>query len=230
MTGLISVVIVSYRDDPFLPGAIESVLAQDDPAIELLVVDNEPSGAVAEIVMRYSGEPVRRITSEGTTVGAGRNAGARAARGSLLAFLDADDLWPLERLAAARSALADGQGLDGVFGRACTFSDRGVTPIADPAHAARIAGPPQEARMITAAVFRRPGYDRVGPFDAETVLGSELDWVARAEDARLRLGWIDEVVLLRRSHAGNTTRARPEEYGGYARTMKRIIDRRRGRP
>jgi glycosyltransferase involved in cell wall biosynthesis len=227
MTELLSVVILSHRQAPLLPAAIDSVLDQEDRALELLVVEHEPSAAVTEIIERYGNERVRHLDSGGMTPGAGRNAGAAAATGSLLAFLDGDDLWPRGRLAAARSALADDRGLDGIFGRVCTFSDRDVTPISDPAHAARIAGPPQAARMITAAVFRRPGYDRVGPFDAETVLGSELDWVARAEDASLRFGWIDGVMLLRRSHAGNTTRNR-REYVGYTRAMKRIIDRRRG--
>jgi glycosyltransferase involved in cell wall biosynthesis len=229
MTELVSVVVLAHGHAPLLPAAIDSVLDQGDPAVELLVVEHEPSEAVAEVVARHGDEPVR-LCSGGKTPGAARNAGASGANGSLLAFLDGDDLWPRGRLAAARAALGEDPGLDAVFGRVRVFPDRGAPPIADPAHAARIAGKPEAGRMITAAVLRRPAFERVGRFDEETVLGSELDWIARADDAGLRFGWLEDVSLLRRSHPTNTTRTHPDEYAGYARALKQVIDRRRARP
>ena len=229
MTALVSVVIVSYRDAGLLPAAIDSVLAQDDPALELVVVDNERSGSVAEVVDRYRGRPLRMIPGGLSTTGAGRNTGVAAARGSLLAFLDADDLWPPAGLAAARAALASDPALDGVFGRVRRFVDAEASPIADPDRAAGSAEAPRAARMITAALLDRASFDRVGPFDEAARLGDQIDWVARAADAGLRFGRIDDVVLLRRSHSANTTRERRDEYGEYARVLKQIMDRRRGR-
>ncbi|HEX3561683.1 MAG TPA: glycosyltransferase family A protein [Solirubrobacterales bacterium] len=226
---LVSVAILAHGHARLLPAAIESVLGQGDPELELLVVEHEPSDQVAEILDRYRDTPLQHLASGGDTPGAARNAGVSAAAGSLLAFLDADDLWPPRRLAAGRSALESDPDLHAAFGRVQTFQDRPGTPIAEPAEAAKVAGPTQTARMITAAVFRRASLERVGPFDAETVLGSEIEWVARAEDAGLRFGWLDDVVLLRRSHDENTTRLHRREYGDYARVLKRVIDRRRGR-
>jgi glycosyltransferase involved in cell wall biosynthesis len=225
----LSVVILAHGHAALLPAAIGSVLAQGDAEIELLVVEHEPSEQVAEILDRYADTPRRHLTSGGETPGAARNAGIAAAGGSLLAFLDADDLWLPGRLAAGRSALESDPDLDAVFGRVRIFDDHSGTPITDPAEAAEAAGPPQAGRAVTAALFRRRSLERVGPFDAETVLGSELDWIARAEDAGLRFARLDDVVQLRRSHADNTTRTHREEYGDYARALKRVIDRRRGR-
>lgn len=229
MVALVSVVVLAHGHARLLPAAIESVLGQGDPELELLVVEHEPSDQVAEILDRYRDTPLQHLATDGDTPGAARNAGVSAAAGSLLAFLDADDLWPPRRLAAGRSALESDQALDAVFGSVRTFQDRSGAPIADPAEAAKVADLAQTARMVTAAVFRRTSLERVGPFDAETVLGSEIEWVARAEDAGLRFGWLDDVVLLRRSHAENTTRIHRREYGDYARALKQVIDRRRGR-
>jgi glycosyltransferase involved in cell wall biosynthesis len=229
MTELVSVVILAHGYARLLPAAIGTALNQEIPELELLVVEPEPSDQVAQILDRYGDTPVRHLASDGDTPGAGRNAGVSAASGSLLAFLDADDLWPPRRLVAGRSALESDPDLDAAFGRMRTFQDRRGTPIAEPAEAAKVAGPPQTARMITAAVFRRASLERVGPFDTETLLGSEMEWVARAEDAGLRFGRLDDVVLLRRSHPENTTRIHRREYGDYARVLKQVIDRRRGR-
>jgi glycosyltransferase involved in cell wall biosynthesis len=229
MTESISVVILAHGHGALLPAAIRSVLDQDDPDLELIVIEHELSDQVAGIIERHRDLPLRHLTSGGDTPGAARNAGISAATAELLAFLDADDLWPPHRLAAGRSALKSEPDQDAVFGRVRAFDDRSGTPITDPAEAAQLAGPPQAGRAITAAVFRRASIERVGAFNAETVLGSEIEWVARAEDAGLRFGRLDDTMLLRRSHAENTTRTHRQEYGDYARALKRVIDRRRGR-
>jgi glycosyltransferase involved in cell wall biosynthesis len=228
MAELVSVVILAHGHARLLPAALGCVLDQGDPNLEVLVVEHEPSDAIARILEQQSGAPMRQLASGGGTPGAARNAGISAAAGSLLAFLDADDLWPPRRLAVARTALEGDRALDAVFGSVRTFRDRAGTPIADPAEATRVAGPPQVARAITASLFRLASVERVGPFEADTVLGSEIEWIARAEDAGLRFGWVDDAVLLRRSHAENTTRTHRREYGDYARALKRVIDRRRG--
>jgi glycosyltransferase involved in cell wall biosynthesis len=229
MTERLSVVILAHGHGALLPAAIRSVLDQDDPDFELIVIEHEPSDQVGEILDRHRDVTCRHLASGGDTPGAARNAGVSAATGSLLAFLDADDLWPPRRLASAQAALKCEPDLDAVFGRVRAFDDRGGTPITDPAEAARLADPPQAGRVITAAVFRSASIERVGPFNTETVLGSEIEWVARAEDTGLRFGRLDDTVLLRRSHAENTTRTHRQEYGDYARALKRVIDRRRDR-
>jgi glycosyltransferase involved in cell wall biosynthesis len=228
MTERVSVVILAHGHARLLPAAIRSVLDQGDPDLELIVVEHEQSGP-AEGLPEHPSVPLSQLISGGNTPGAARNAGVDAATGSLLAFLDADDLWPPGRLATGRSALEADAELDAVFGQVRAFDDRDGDPIGDPAQAMRDAGTPQAARLVTAALFRLESLRRVGRFDDRTVLGSEIEWVARAEDAGLRFAMLEEVVLLRRNHAANTTRTQREDYGEYARALKRVIDRRRGR-
>jgi hypothetical protein len=91
-------------------------------------------------------------------------------------------------------------------------------------------------RAVTAAVFRRASLERVGAFDAGTVLGSEIEWVARAEDAGLRFGRLDDAVpraaatpTTRRAPTGGSTglRAGPEaSYRPPARSGLTIRERR----
>jgi glycosyltransferase involved in cell wall biosynthesis len=229
MTELLSVVILAHGHGSLLPAAVQSVLDQGQAELEVLVVEHEPSAVVEELAERHAPVAIHQVPSGGNTPGAARNAGVSAASGSLLAFLDADDLWPPGRVTAALAELEADRELDAVFGRVRAFTDRDGHPIADPAEALRDADPPQAARLVTAALFRSESVERVGRFDEGAVLGSEIEWVARAEDAGLRFGFLEGVVLLRRNHAGNTTRTQRDDYGEYARALKRVIDRRRGR-
>jgi hypothetical protein len=92
-----SVIIPAYNAAAFVARAIDSVLAQTWPAHEILVVDDGSSDDTAQVVARY-GAPVRYLRQDNAGVSAARNAGARAATGDWLAFLDADDWYYPERL------------------------------------------------------------------------------------------------------------------------------------
>jgi glycosyltransferase involved in cell wall biosynthesis len=88
---MISAIIPCYNAEPFLAEAIESVLKQTRPVGEIIVVDDGSTDRSAEIARSYGA----RLVSMGRNRGhaAARNAGADAARGDLLAWLDADDYW-----------------------------------------------------------------------------------------------------------------------------------------
>src|SRR5690349_18103068 len=98
-------VVVPVRDgERFLAEALGSAAAQTPAAHELLVVDDGSADGSAELAERL-GARVLRQAREGQA--AARNLGVRAATGELVAFLDADDLWParsLERRLAAMRA------------------------------------------------------------------------------------------------------------------------------
>jgi glycosyltransferase involved in cell wall biosynthesis len=79
--------------------AVESVLAQTFTDFELIVVD-DGSTDESEVKLRRLGTPIRVICQPRRGVAAARNAGASAAKGRYLAFLDSDDLWLPEKLAA----------------------------------------------------------------------------------------------------------------------------------
>jgi glycosyltransferase involved in cell wall biosynthesis len=87
-TDLISVIIPCYRQAHLLPDAIESVLAQQHPRHEIVVVDDGSPDETAAVAMRY---PVRYLRQPNQGLAAARNHGLRMSQGSYLVFLDADD-------------------------------------------------------------------------------------------------------------------------------------------
>ena len=110
-----SVIIPAYNAEAFIARAIDSVLAQTWPAHEILVVDDGSADSTARIVAGY-GEGVRYLRQENAGVSAARNAGARAATGDWLAFLDADDWYYPDRLKWHAEWIAEDDGLDFLTG------------------------------------------------------------------------------------------------------------------
>ncbi len=89
---LVSVIIPTFNRAMWLHEAIDSVLAQDYPRIELIVVDDGSTDSTPGVVRTY-GAALTFMRQSHRGVSAARNQGVAAARGELIAFLDSDDLW-----------------------------------------------------------------------------------------------------------------------------------------
>ncbi len=84
----ISVIIPTLNEAARLPLLLEKLAAQTASPLEILVCDGDSSDQTARIARDFPGATLLEC-SRGTSKQ--RNAGARAARGELLVFLDADD-------------------------------------------------------------------------------------------------------------------------------------------
>ena len=90
----ISVVITTYNRPDYLALSLKSVLAQNVPAYEIIVVDDNSSADYSKILTELAGAQVRYIKlkqSSGANVA--RNTGVEASTGDVVAFLDDDDIW-----------------------------------------------------------------------------------------------------------------------------------------
>lgn len=110
-----SVVIPAFNAAATLARAIESVRAQTWPAHEIIVVDDGSSDATASVAESF-GHAVTLIRQPNSGVAAARNAGARAATGDWLAFLDADDWYYPDRLRLHAEWIAEDVALDFLTG------------------------------------------------------------------------------------------------------------------
>jgi glycosyltransferase involved in cell wall biosynthesis len=106
MTGdnpLVSVIMATYNAAPFVAESIESVLGQTYEPIELAVVDDSSDDGTAAIVEGYARRHPDRVRFRRATERAGpcrrRNDALDLARGSLIAWLDHDDLWTPDKTA-----------------------------------------------------------------------------------------------------------------------------------
>ncbi len=105
-----SVIIPAYNSHSTLARAIDSVLAQTLPALEVLVVDDGSTDDTRAIAEGY-GPPVRCIHKPNGGVASARNRGIREARGDWVALLDADDVWLPHKLQEQWDALQRAPGV-----------------------------------------------------------------------------------------------------------------------
>lgn len=106
---VVSVVLCFYNEERFLDEAVHSVIAQDYPHWELILVDDGSSDRSTLKAKEYARKYYDKIVyvhhpghcNEGLS--ASRNLGISRAKGEFIAFLDADDVWYENKLSAQLS-------------------------------------------------------------------------------------------------------------------------------
>ncbi|MBB3170080.1 glycosyltransferase family 2 protein [Simiduia aestuariiviva] len=95
----VSVVMSAYNTAEYIGAAIDSVLNQTVSNLELIVVDDGSTDQTATVIERYlsSGRVYyKKIENSGSPNA--RNVGIKMAKAPYIAFIDSDDLWPLDKL------------------------------------------------------------------------------------------------------------------------------------
>lgn len=96
---LVSVVIASYNMGQYITQAVDSVLQQHWPNLEVIVVDDGSTDNTPEVMAAYDGDKrVRYIRNENQGQPKAKNCGINHTRGEFIAFCDADDLWEPNKL------------------------------------------------------------------------------------------------------------------------------------
>jgi glycosyltransferase involved in cell wall biosynthesis len=217
----VSVVVPAHNAAPYLAEAIASIQAQAYGNLDIVVVDDGSTDATAEIAA-VDGVRLRRQPQRGA--GAARNAGLALARGELIAFLDADDLWTAGRLRSQLLAAASHPHVDLFFGQVEQF----ISPEIDASTAGLYCPPGRSpAYLVGCLLARASAFERVGGFREDLQVGEFVDWCARAEDLGLRSHMLDETVLRRRIHSTNLGLTQRAAAGDYAVVLKAALDRRR---
>jgi len=193
------VIVPVYNAMPYLRDALHCITAQRITPIEVVVVDGASTDGSREAALAFP--QARLIEQPGRGLAAARNLGLSVAQGDLIAFLDADDLWPENSLRARLAHLA--QHLDhlGVIGQVQRFLQPGAA--LPPAYARGWLDRPVVGYTPGALLARRRLFELAGPFDESLTLGCDSDWFARVRDAGLPLGALAQITLQKRIHGAN---------------------------
>jgi len=112
---LVSCIVPCFNGERFLEECLRSILAQTHRPLEIIVVDDGSSDDTASVAESF-GDAVKLIRQTNSGVAAARNAGAGAATGDWLAFLDADDWYAPDRIRLHAEWIAEDNTLDFLTG------------------------------------------------------------------------------------------------------------------
>ncbi len=203
-----SVVIPAFNAERWIGQAVESVLSQTHPCLQVVVVDDGSSDRTADLLCDF-GDQVLVAQQSNQGVASARNAGAALTDSTHLAFLDADDVWESDKIAlqmarfAAEPELvmvhcgvvevdADGYELSGRVQKGRSGDIYRDLVMQEPAVYGGGSGP----------VFVRWVFDLVGGFD--TRFSTSADWHFWLRVARHGpVGLVDEPLLRYRIHDSN---------------------------
>lgn len=213
---LVSVIVPTYNRLAFLPQALASVLQQDYPALEVIVIDDGSHDGTPAYMARYGDARVDYHYMANRGPAAARNTGIGMARGTYVALLDSDDLWRPGKLAAQVAYLESHPTVGMLLTNFSYFeTERGT--VCDPAQPFGYAtGGHFLADILDCAfpmgpssvMLRRSVLERVGRFNEALPIAEDLDlWVRVGLESEV--AYLDQVTTAVRLHEQHLMRQTP---------------------
>ena len=194
---VISVVIPAFNEESYLPATLSSLrdaISVCCCGVELIVVDNESSDRTGEVARSFGATVVHEAVHNIARV---RNAGASAARGDVLAFVDADTIVPpyfLEKVAAAMGDLT-------CFGGSADIIHAPASKLLRTyLEAWRWFGIQSGMAQGAAQFCRRSAFDLLNGYDESYFMGEDVDFYRRLRkfcaNASGYLKFLDDVTVV----------------------------------
>lgn len=186
---LVTIVTPSFNQAPFLERTIRSVLGQDYPNIEYIIMDGGSTDSSAEIIQRYAGRLAywESVKDKGQTDAI--NKGFSRAHGEILAWLNSDDILYPQAVREAVDYLMAHPECGLVYGD-CNFIDANDRVIG------RFNAQQTDHRRLTqgyvhipqqASFWRTELWKRVGPLDDSIYFAMDYDlWLRLSEVSEIK--------------------------------------------
>lgn len=174
----VSVIIPSYNQGEYLEAAIRSVLCQDYPNLECLVLDGGSQDESAEIITHYQSALAYSRSQPDAGQSAAVNEGAQNATGSIMSFLNSDDMLAPGAIATAVEALSAAPEIMLVHGHRILIDAK--DQVAGWTHSAPF-DPKHTLYTINSetAYWRRSIYEELGGFNESLRFALDLEFFCR---------------------------------------------------
>jgi GT2 family glycosyltransferase len=207
---VVSVIVPAYACVEYIGEALDSVFAQTFHDYEVIVVnDGSPDTPELERVLESYRDRIVYLRQENKGVSAARNTAIRAARASLVAMLDPDDLWEPDYLAVQVAAMRRDPTLDVLSPDILMFgqgSHAGLTYMQVNPSRGEVTFESlltQQCNVTGCSIVRREAILRAGGYDESLKRSEDFDLWLRIVKQGGRIAYHRRVLARYRRHAGS---------------------------
>lgn len=195
----VSVITAVFNGEKTIAQAIESVLGQDYPAVESVVIDGGSSDTTMSILEPYRSRLGKLVSEPDGGIYDALNKGIRYASGDVVGFLHADDLFEDVGVLAKVAAAFEDPDVDAVYGDLVYVRHEHVGQVVrywqaghyDRAALSRGWMPPHPTFYV-----RRAVYARLGGFDERYRIAADYDSILRIlAGGSIRVAYLPEVLV-----------------------------------
>jgi len=195
----ISIITAVYNREKTIAQAMDSVLSQDYPDIEYIVVDGMSNDGTDDVVRRYDDRLAVSIREKDAGIYDALNKGVRAATGDVIGFLHADDFLASSQSVSRIATVFRDPNVDGTYG------DLQYVDASDPTRIKRfwVAGDYRASRFRwgwmpphPTVYLRRDLYSRYGGFRQDFQIAADYELLVRMMvKHQIRMRYLQEIVV-----------------------------------
>lgn len=198
-TPLVSVIIPVFNARKYIVQTIQSVLEQTYKNIETIAIEDGSSEDSEDLVKQFPKIKYLKQKQKGNAYT--RNRGIRLSHGSLVCFLDCDDLYTKDKVQKQVDYFDKNPECKLLSGLVHEFLEPGVKM---PSWVRKAALKKSHKGASPGSIMvRREVFNEIGMFDSNYVSSSDTEWLIRAKNKNIKLEYLNEVVLLKRIHDSN---------------------------
>lgn len=214
----VSVIVPTHNRVELLPRAVQSVISQTYADFEIIIVDDRSTDETPAVIARFTDAAIRSLRNDHAPGQSGaRNSGIERARGEYIAFLDDDDEWRPNKLAAQVALLDAAPPAVGLI--------YGWRDVIDETQYGRVDTVRQTLRgnifehvlaldiptTLSSWLVRASAVRAVGGFDEDCLVANDVDFICRLCARGWHVDFVPQVVLSQYKHArGQLTDRTPE--------------------
>jgi glycosyltransferase involved in cell wall biosynthesis len=220
---LVSIIIPVYNSSAYLEDALRSALEQDYENKEIIVVDDGSTDSTPTILRSFE-DRITILKQTNAGPGPARNRGLKHAKGTYIAFLDADDWWVPEKLRWQVKYLQQHPEVGAVYSRWMCWYPNAEGSFSYPSMPPVVRSPsivPEDSGSIytrllfecclltSTVLLRRSVVEEVGLFNEGLLRGQDYDYWLRLSRVS-QIHKLDHALALYRQHEDNIVKKYPE--------------------
>lgn len=225
--------IAVYNCAQYISQAIESVLSQDYPSLEIVILDDGSTDQTGKILSSFRYQRLVKVfRQKHCGQGCAKDRVIKLCRGRYIALLDADDVVLPQRLKKQADFLDSHPQIGACYGKA-KMVDENLNPKMDKMYGREIGIPFKRTWDLIkipihpgTLMFRKRLYKKTGGYDHSLTITPDTDFMLKLAE-KTKIFFLDEYLILYRRHKSNITHSK-EIWKEEAKARRNAIKRRYG--